>query len=75
MRYEIEFFRYAGSADRTEVVRRHSGDFNNLDAAKAYGLGNTGAKDSPEEVDGFWVSQNGVVKSETIIKPPGTRNA
>jgi hypothetical protein len=74
MRYDIEFFRYVGVADRTEVVRRHSGDFDNIDAAKAYGLGNTGAKDTPEEVDGFWVSQDGVVKSEMIIKPP-TRNA
>jgi hypothetical protein len=38
-------------------VLRRLADFFGLDAAKRYGLANTGTPDSPQEADGFTVRQ------------------
>jgi hypothetical protein len=53
MKCKIEFFR-DGS-----VVRWFCGDFPDLRAAEYCGFSNTGAKDSPEEVDGFDIYVDG----------------
>jgi hypothetical protein len=68
MIYEIEFYRWTDTPEQSEVIRRHSAEFPNLDAAKDYGLSKTGTPNSPQEADGFTVRENGVVRSEVIIK-------
>ena len=69
MLYDIEFFQY-DNADQIKIVRRHSGEFNDLDAAKAYGLANTGFAGTPEEAHGFQVSENGTIKSRILVRLP-----
>jgi len=71
MIYEIEFYRWTDTPEQSEVIRRHSADFPDLDAAKTYGLSNTGTPNSPQEADGFTIRQNGIVQGEVIIKHRG----
>jgi hypothetical protein len=49
-----------------------SGEYAGLDAATAYGFGNTGVPDSPEEADGFLVlPHDGRSRSaDVMIKQP-----
>jgi hypothetical protein len=69
MRCEIEFFRMTKEAPEGVVVRRVSVDFNDLQAAKNYGLSNTGVANSPDEVDdGFNVRIRSVVRSTVYIR-------
>ena len=66
MIYEIEFYRWTDTPEQSEVIRRHSADFPDLDAAKTYGLSNTGTPNSPQEADGFTIRQNGIVQGAAI---------
>ena len=71
MLYEIEFYRWTETPNKSEVMRRHSGEFPDLDAARTYAIANIGTPDNPEAADGFTIRENGVVRSE-FIKPRPT---
>jgi hypothetical protein len=70
VRYEIEFYRWTETPNKSEVLRRHSADFADLNAARAYGIANTGTPDNSEAADGFTIRENGVVISDFIQPRP-----
>jgi hypothetical protein len=63
MAYDIEFFRRTRAEPSGQVVRRHTGDFANLEEATAYGLSHAG------DTDGFRIYVNGVSRKTVSIHP------
>jgi hypothetical protein len=69
MLYTIEFFRYGKTPiDAVSVARGDTDEFDNLDAATAYGRMNVGPTGNPDEFDGFQVRQTGTPRIEITIR-------
>ena len=62
MAYQFEFFRRTRDIPAGKTVRRHKGDFADLQAARAYGIAELHA-DLAEEMDGCRIYCDGVYKA------------
>ena len=63
MAYQFDFFRRTRDVPAGKTVRRHTEDFADLQAARAYGISELAGEKSAVEMDGCRIYCDGVYKS------------
>ena len=67
MPYEFDFFRRTRDVPAGKTVRRHTADFADLEAARAYGISELKKESPDEEVDGCRIYLDGVYKATLSV--------
>jgi len=67
MPYEFDFFRRTRDVPAGKTVRRHTADFADLEAARAYGISELKKENPGEEVDGCRIYLDGVYKATLSV--------
>lgn len=67
MPYQFDFFRRTRDVPTGKTVRRHAAEFNDLQAARAYGISELGKEDPSQELDGCRIYLDGVYKSTISV--------
>jgi hypothetical protein len=67
MAYQFDFFRRTRDVPAGKTVRRHTADFADLQAARAYGISELGSENPAKEMDGCRIYRDGVYKSTVSV--------
>ncbi len=67
MAYQFDFFRRTRDVPEGKTVRRHTEDFVDLQAARAYGISELRLENLAVEMDGCRIYRDGVYKSTVSI--------